>query len=338
MPWGWIIGIIIALLVLVVILSSVKIVNTGYVYVVERLGQFYRVLQPGLHIILPFMDYVRKRISMKQQILDIEPQNVITKDNVNISVDNVIFYQVLNAKDAVYNIENYVYGIMYSTITNMRNIIGDMSLDEVLAGRDKINSKLLDIVDAITDAYGIKILSVEIKNIVPPTEIQNAMEKQMKAEREKRAAILIAEGDRSSAIARAEGEKQSKILIAESDKEANIRRAEGLRESQLLEAQGKAKAIELLAQADAEAIRRVNTAIIDSGTDSRVIALKQVEALKELSMNPANKLILPAEGMASIGSIAAIADIIKNSPIDAPKAARERAAGDPGDSSDSMRQ
>ena len=328
--WGWIIGIIIAILVLVVILSSVKIVNTGYVYVVERLGQFYRVLQPGLHIILPFMDYVRKRISMKQQILDIEPQNVITKDNVNISVDNVIFYQVLNAKDAVYNIENYVYGIMYSTITNMRNIIGDMSLDEVLAGRDKINSKLLDIVDTITDAYGIKILSVEIKNIVPPTEIQNAMEKQMKAEREKRAAILIAEGDRSSAIARAEGEKQSKILIAESDKESNIRRAEGLRESQLLEAQGKAKAIELLAQADADAIRRVNTAIIDSGTDSRVIALKQVEALKEMSMNPANKLILPAEGMSSIGSIAAIADIIKNSPVDAPKDVRERAARETG--------
>lgn len=328
--WGWIIGIIIALLILFVILSSVKIVNTGYVYVVERLGQFYRVLPPGLHIILPFMDYVRKRISMKQQILDIEPQNVITKDNVNISVDNVIFYQVLNAKDAVYNIENYVYGIMYSTITNMRNILGDMTLDEVLAGRDKINAKLLDIVDTITDAYGIKILSVEIKNIVPPTEIQNAMEKQMKAEREKRAAILIAEGDRSSAITRAEGEKQSKILIAESDKESNIRRAEGLRESQLLEAQGKAKAIELLAQADADAIRRVNTAIIDSGTDSRVIALKQVEALKELSKNPANKLILPAEGMSSIGSIAAIADIIKNSPVDSPKEVHERLARERG--------
>lgn len=316
--WGWVIGVVIALLVLIIILSSVKIVNTGYVFVVERLGQFYRVLQPGMHIILPFMDYVRRRISMKQQILDIEPQNVITKDNVKISVDNVIFYQVLNAKDAVYNIENYVYGIMYSTITNMRNIIGDMSLDEVLAGRDRINSKLLDIVDAITDAYGIKILSVEIKNIVPPEEIQNAMEKQMKAEREKRAAILIAEGDRNSAIARAEGEKQSNILRAEADKESNIRRAEGLRESQLLEAQGRARAIELLAEADAAAIQQVNRAVIESGTDARVIALKQVEALKELAKNPANKLILPVEGMSSLGSIAALADIIKNSPQDAP--------------------
>ncbi len=319
--WGWIIGVVIALLVLVVILSSVKIVNTGYVYVVERLGQFYRVLPPGLHIILPFMDFVRKKISMKQQILDIEPQNVITKDNVNIQADNVIFYQVLNAKDAVYNIENYVYGIMYSTITNMRNIIGDMSLDEVLAGRDKINSKLLDIVDSITDAYGIKILSVEIKNIVPPTEIQNAMEKQMKAEREKRAAILIAEGDRNSAIARAEGDKQGNILRAEAEKEANIRRAEGLKESQLLEAQGRARAIELLAEADAAAIMRVNRAIIDSGTDARVIALKQVEALKELSMNPANKLILPVEGMSALGSVAALADIIKNTPQNPPLAA-----------------
>ena len=247
---------------------------------------------------------------MKQQILDIQPQNVITKDNVNISVDNVIFYQVLNPKDAVYNIENYVSGIMYSTITNMRNIIGDMTLDEVLAGRDRINLKLLNIVDSITDAYGIKILSVEIKNILPPSEIQNAMEKQMKAEREKRAAILIAEGDRESSIARAEGEKQSNILRAEAEKESNVRIAEGLKESQLLEAEGKAKAIEAISMAEADAIMRVNTAIIASGTDARVIALKQVEALKEMALNPANKLILPVDTLNSLGSIAAIANII----------------------------
>lgn len=308
----YIIGfVILAVIVLLILISSIKVVNTGYVFVLERFGQFYRVLQPGWHVIIPFADFVRRRISMKQQILDIQPQNVITKDNVKISVDNVIFYQVLSAKDAVYNIENYVSGIMYSTITNMRNIIGDMSLDEVLAGRDKINSKLLNIVDTITDAYGIKILSVEIKNIVPPEEIQNAMEKQMKAEREKRAAILIAEGDRNSSIARAEGEKQSNILRAEAEKESNIRRAEGLRESQLLEAEGKAKAIDLISSAEADAIMKVNTAIITSGTDERVIALKQVEALKELSMNPANKLILPVDTLKSLGSIAAIADILQ---------------------------
>lgn len=304
---------ILALIILIVLLTSIKVVNTGYVFVLERFGQFYRVLQPGWHVIIPFADFVRRRISMKQQILDIQPQNVITKDNVKISVDNVIFYQVLNAKDAVYNIENYVSGIMYSTITNMRNIIGDMTLDEVLVGRDKINQKLLSIVDSITDAYGIKILSVEIKNIVPPEEIQNAMEKQMKAEREKRAAILIAEGDRNSSIARAEGEKQSNILRAEAEKESNIRRAEGLRESQLLEAEGKARAIDLIAKAEAQAIMDVNGAIINSGTDERVIALKQVEALRDLSMNPANKLILPVDAISSLGSIAAIADILKES-------------------------
>ncbi len=258
------------------------------------------------------MDFIRKKVSVKQQILDIPPQNVITKDNVNISVDNVIFYQVLSAKDAVYNIENYVQGIMYSTITNMRNILGDMTLDEVLAGRDLINSKLLQIVDNITDAYGIKLLSVEIKNIVPPSEIQQAMEKQMRAERDKRAMILQAEGARQSEIEKAEGEKRSKILAAEAEKEANIRRAEGLKESQLLEAEGKAKAIEKISEADAEAIRRVNEAIIQSGTNETVIALKQVEALKEMANNPANKLILPNETLSSLGSIAAIGEMLKN--------------------------
>jgi len=258
------------------------------------------------------VDFIRKKVSVKQQILDIPPQNVITKDNVNISVDNVIFYQVLSAKDAVYNIENYVQGIMYSTITNMRNILGDMTLDEVLAGRDLINSKLLQIVDNITDAYGIKLLSVEIKNIVPPSEIQQAMEKQMRAERDKRAMILQAEGARQSEIEKAEGEKRSKILAAEAEKEANIRRAEGLKESQLLEAEGKAKAIEKISEAEAEAIRRVNEAIIQSGTNETVIALKQVEALKEMANNPANKLILPNETLSSLGSIAAIGEMLKN--------------------------
>lgn len=309
MPWMFITATLL-LVALLILLTSIKVVNTGQVFVLERFGQYYKTLNPGWHVILPFVDYVRRKISMKQQILDIQPQTVITKDNVNISVDNVIFYQVLNPKDAVYNIENYVSGIMYATITNMRNIIGDMSLDEVLAGRDQINMKLLHIVDAITDAYGIKLLSVEIKNILPPAEIQNAMEKQMKAEREKRAAILIAEGDRESSIARAEGEKRSNILRAEAEKEKNIRLAEGLKESQLLEAEGKAKAIETIANAEAEAIRKVNTSIIESGTDARIIALKQVEALKELSLNPANKLILPVDALSSLGSIAAMADVI----------------------------
>ncbi|MBN7573984.1 MULTISPECIES: SPFH domain-containing protein [Clostridium] len=304
---------VILLLILIVVISSIKVVNTGYLYVVERFGQFHRVLEPGLHFIVPFVDFVRRKVSTKQQILDVEPQSVITKDNVKILVDNVIFYKVLNARDAVYNIESYQSGIVYSATTNMRNILGNMSLDEILSGRDSINQDLLSIIDEVTDAYGIKILSVEIKNIVPPAEIQQAMEKQMKAERDKRAMILQAEGLRQSQIEKAEGEKQAKILSAEAEKQANIRRAEGLKESQLLEAEGKAKAIEEIAIAESQAIRKVNQAIIESGTNETVIALKQVEALKEMANSPANKLILPNETLSSLGSIAAIADMLKSS-------------------------
>ena len=303
--------IILLLIVVFAAISSIKVVNTGYVYVLERFGQFSKILEPGWHLVIPFADFVRKKISTKQQILDIPPQYVITKDNVKIEIDNVIFYKVLNAKDAVYNIEDFKSGIVYSTITNMRNIVGNMSLDEVLSGRDKINLELLTIIDSITDAYGIKILSVEIKNIIPPAEIQDAMEKQMKAERDKRATILQAEGLKQSEIARAEAEKQAKILRAEAEKEANIRHAEGLKESQLLEAEGKARAIEEVSKAEAAAIERINTSIIESGTNEVVIALKQVEALKEMAANPANKLILPNEAVSALGSIAAIADILK---------------------------
>ena len=306
---------LVALLVIIflVLLSSIKVVNTGYLYVVERLGQFHRILEPGWHFIIPGVDFVRRKVSTKQQILDVPPQSVITKDNVKISVDNVIFYKMLNAKDAVYNIEDYKSGIVYSATTNIRNILGNMTLDEVLAGRDSINQQLLGIIDEVTDAYGIKVLSVEIKNIIPPAEIQQAMEKQMKAERDKRAMILQAEGLRQSQIEKAEGEKQSKILAAEAEKEANIRRAEGLKESQLLEAEGKAKAIEQIAIAESEAIMKVNQAIINSGTNETVIALKQVEALKEMANNPANKLILPNETLSSLGSIAAIGEMLKGS-------------------------
>lgn len=308
---GMIFLVAVLVVLFIILLSSIKVVNTGYLYVVERLGQFHRILEPGWHFVIPGVDFVRKKVSTKQQILDVPPQSVITKDNVKISVDNVIFYKMLNAKDAVYNIEDYKSGIVYSATTNIRNILGNMTLDEILSGRDLINQNLLSIIDEVTDAYGIKILSVEIKNIIPPAEIQEAMEKQMKAERDKRAMILQAEGLRQSQIEKAEGEKQSKILAAEAEKQANIRRAEGLRESQLLEAEGKAKAIEQIAKAEAEAIMKVNQAIINSGTDERVIALKQVEALKEMANNPANKLILPNETLSSLGSIAAIGEMLK---------------------------
>ncbi|WP_097026369.1 SPFH domain-containing protein [Clostridium peptidivorans] len=312
MLFGKIFFIILLVILLSMVISSIKVVNTGYVYILERFGQFFKVLEPGWHFTIPFVDFVRKKVSTKQQILDIEPQSVITSDNVKISIDNVIFYKVMDSKDAVYNIENYKSGIVYSTITNMRNIVGNMTLDGVLSGRDRINNELLKVVDEITDAYGIKILSVEIKNIIPPAEIQQAMEKQMRAERDKRATILQAEGQKQAEIARAEGEKQSKILQAEAEKEANIRRAEGLRESQLLEAEGKARAIEAISEAESKAIEKVNKAIIESGTNETVIALKQIEALQEMAKNPANKLILPNEAVSSLGSIAAIAEMLKD--------------------------
>jgi regulator of protease activity HflC (stomatin/prohibitin superfamily) len=187
-----------------------------------------------------------------------------------------------------------------------------MTLDEVLSGRDKINAELLKVIDQLTDAYGIKILSVEIKDITPPDEIRQAMEKQMKAERDKRATILQAEGEKQSAIAVAEGQKQAKILQAEAEKEANIRKAEGLRQSQILEAEGKAKAIEAIAEAQAKAIELVNKAILESGTNETVIALKQIEALQEMAKNPANKLIIPDKLVGTLGSITAVADLIKN--------------------------
>lgn len=308
---GLIFLVAILVIIFLVLLSSIKVVNTGSLYVVERLGQFHRILEPGWHFVIPGVDFVRKKVSTKQQILDVPPQSVITKDNVKISVDNVIFYKMINAKDAVYNIEDFKAGIVYSATTNIRNILGNMALDEILAGRDSINQQLLGIIDEVTDAYGIKVLSVEIKNIIPPDEIQQAMEKQMRAERDKRAMILQAEGLRQSQIEKAEGEKQAKILAAEAEKQANIRRAEGLKESQLLEAEGKAKAIEQIAIAESDAIRKVNQAIIESGTNETVIALKQVEALKEMANNPANKLILPNETLSSLGSIAAIGEMLK---------------------------
>lgn len=298
------------IIVVIALVVSIKIVNTGELYVIERLGQYHRCLQPGWHLIIPFIDFVRAKISTKQQILDIEPQSVITKDNVKVSIDNVIFYRIMDAQAAVYNIEDYKAGIIYSTITNVRNIIGNMSLDEILSGRDKINKELLATIDLITDAYGIKILSVEIKNIIPPGGILEAMEKEMRAERDKRAILLQAEASKQSAIAEAQGHKEAQILEAEAEKEAEIRRAEGMKQSQILESEGKAKAIEAIAQAEAEAIQKVNEAIIKSGTNEVVIAIRQLDALSALASNPANKLILPTDVVSSLGSVAAIADTL----------------------------
>lgn len=292
---------IVFILLIFTVMGTLKIVHTGEVAIIERFGVFHKILSPGVNFVLPFADYVRQRVSTKQQILDIPPQSVITKDNVRVTVDNVVFYRVMDPRSAVYDIEHYLSGISYSTITNMRNVLGNLTLDEILSGRDKINSELLTIIDQVTDAYGVKVLSVEIKNIIVNEEIQAAMEKEMRAERERRATILEAEGFRKSLEERAEGEKRSKILQAEASKEA-----------QLLEAQGKAQAIGQVAAAESKAIELIKDALNKEHNDNAAyLALKQVEALKELATQPSNKLILPNEAISSLGSLAAAVEILK---------------------------
>ncbi len=303
--------IILLILIAVCLIASIKVVTTGNVYVVERLGKYHSTLEPGWHIIIPIIDVVRAKVSLKQQIIEIEPQSVITKDNVGISIDSVVFYHVISPKDAIYGIENFKRGVSYSSAINMRDCVGSLQLDEILSERAKLNVQILASVEDVTRKYGIEILSVEIKNIIPPTEITASMEQVMTSERRKRAAILQAEGEKQASISIAEGSKQAQILNAEAEKEANIRRAEGSKQSQLLEAEGKANAIEVVANAQAKAIEVVNKSIIDSGTNATVIALKQVEALVEMAKNPANKLVIPSESISTLGNISAIAETLR---------------------------
>lgn len=313
---------IILIVIIAILACSLKVVTTGNAYVVERLGKYHSTLQPGWNIIIPFIDIVRAKVSLKQQIIEIEPQSVITKDNVGISIDSVVFYTVANPKEAIYGIENYKRGVAYSSAINMRDCVGSLMLDEILSERAKLNIQILDSVQDITRKYGIEILSVEIKNIVPPTEITASMEQVMTSERKKRAAILQAEGQKQASISIAEGSKQSQILVAEAEKQANIRRAEGLKESQLLEAEGKANAlkvvaaaqanvIEVVAMAQANATMVTNKAILESGTNETIVALKQVEALIEMAKNPSSKLIIPSESISTLGNISAIAEALK---------------------------
>ena len=308
------IGILVIIIAIIFIglLSSVKIVRTKEAVIVETFGQYTKTLDAGFHIILPFVESVRAKISLQQQILDIPPQDVITHENVKINIDSVVFYEVLDAHSAVYNIQNYRAAIAYSVPTNLRDIIGKMTLDETFNSRDKINSALSLALDDVTATYGIKIHRVEIRDIIAPADVQEAMDRQMKAERNKRATILNAEAERQSSITTAEGMKQSQITKAEGEKESNIRRAEGFRESKILEAEGQAEAMKTVAEAQAQAIRTVNKAILESGTNETVIALKQLEALSEISKNPANKMFIPSEIMSGLGSIGIIGDMLKD--------------------------
>ncbi len=294
---------LLVLLVIILVLAtmSIKIVKQAEVYVIERLGKFYKVADAGLTIIIPFLDHVRSVVSLKQQTMDIPPQGVITRDNVTITIDTVVFYQITDPAKAVYEIQSLKKGIEYLAITTIRDIIGKMDLDETFSSRDGINNKLRVVLDDATDRWGCKIDRVEIKDINPPADVQDAMEKEMNAERNKRAMILEAEAQRQSAITIAEGRKQAAILEAEADKESQIRRAAG-----------EAQAIKEVADAKALEIQMVYDAIKKSNPDDKLVQLKSLEALEKVANGEANKVFIPFEATNALSSLGAMAEAVKD--------------------------
>ncbi len=293
--------IILLILILIIAFSAIKIVKQSEVYIIERLGKFYKVADAGLTIILPFFDHVRSVVSLKQQTMDVPPQGVITKDNVTITIDTVVFYQITDPAKAVYEIQNLKKGIEYLAVTTIRDIIGKMSLDETFSSRDGINNQLRIVLDEATDRWGCKIDRVEIKDINPPADIRDAMEKEMNAERNKRALILESEAQRQSAITIAEGKKQAAILEAEADKEAQIRRAAG-----------QAQAIKEVAEAKAKEIQMVYEAMKNAAPDDKLVQLKSLEALEEVAKGDANKVFIPFEATSALSSLGAIKEVLKD--------------------------
>ena len=289
------------LLVFIVILliKSIKVVRQSEVYIIERLGKFHKAADAGLTIIIPFIDTVRSIVSLKQQTMDVQPQEVITSDNVTITIDTVVFYKVVDPAKAVYEIQSLKKGIEYLSITTIRDIVGKMELDETFSSRDAINEKLKIILDEATVPWGCKVDRVEIKDITPPPDIRDAMEKQMNAERNKRALILQAEGERQSAITLAEGRKEAAILDAEADREAKIRRATG-----------EADAIKQVAAAKAKEIQMVYDAIKDANPDDKLVQLKSLEALEEVAKGDANKIFIPFEATSALSSLGALKDVV----------------------------
>ena len=290
--------IVLLVIILVIAFTSIKIVRQSEVYIIERLGKFYKVADAGLTIIIPFFDRVRSVVSLKQQTMDIPPQGVITKDNVTITIDTVVFYQITDPAKAVYEIQSLKKGIEYLAITTIRDIIGQMDLDETFSSRDGINTQLRVVLDEATDRWGCKIDRVEIKDINPPADIRDAMEKEMNAERNKRALILEAEAKRQSDITIAEGKKQAAILEAEADKEAQIRRAVG-----------QAQAIKEVADAKAKEIQMVYDAMKAADPNEKLVQLKSLEALEEVAKGDANKIFIPFEATATLSSLGAIKEV-----------------------------
>ena len=301
----------VVLFIIIVLVTRIKIVPQAQVYIVERLGTFYAEWSTGPHFLIPFLDRIAKKVSIKDQIVDFKPQSVITKDNVSMQIDTVVFFQVTDAKQYAYGVERPLSAIENLCATTLRNIIGDMVLDETLTSRDRINKQITAILDEATDRWGIKVSRVELKNILPPREIQDSMEKQMKAERESREKILLAEGEKKSKILVAQGEKESQILRAEAakeseilkaqaEKEAMILRAEAVKEKKRLESEGDAVAISKVQTAKAEALERLN----EAKPSENVLKYKALEYFPEIANGRATKIIIPSEiqGIAGLGA------------------------------------
>lgn len=308
---------IVAIVIILIIIKCIRIVPQAHVYVIERLGSFKGEWQNGVHLMIPFIDRVAGKVSLKEKVVDFKPQPVITKDNVTMQIDSVIFYQITAPKQYIYGVERPLSAIENLSATTLRNIIGDMELDATLTSRDVINTKITAILDEATDRWGIKVNRVELKNILPPREIQDAMERQMKAERERRekilqaegdkkSQVLVAEGEKESQILRAEARKQAQILEAEAEKEAMILRADAVREQKILEATGEAQAIELVQKAYAESLVRLT----NSHPSDKVIQLKSLEAFQKAADGKATKIIIPSEIQGLAGLAAGIQGVI----------------------------
>ncbi len=299
--------IVLIVVIFLVLISCIKIVPQAQAFVIERLGAYQATWSVGFHLKAPFIDKVARRVNLKEQVADFPPQPVITKDNVTMRIDTVVFYQITDPKLFTYGVENPMMAIENLTATTLRNIIGDLELDETLTSRETINTKMRASLDIATDPWGIKVNRVELKNIIPPAEIQNAMEKQMKAERERREAVTRAEGDKKARILEAEGAKESAILKAEAEKQALVLHAEAHKEKMIREAEGEAEAILKVQQAKADGIR----ALKEAGADAAVLRLKSLEAFEKVADGQATTILLPSElqGIASLG--AAIAESAK---------------------------
>ena len=302
---GLIILVIIIVIALLFLTSCIKIVPQAKALVIERLGAYQATWSVGLHFKLPIIERVARRVDLKEQVVDFAPQPVITKDNVTMRIDTVVYYQITDPKLYAYGVDNPIMAIENLTATTLRNIIGDLELDSTLTSRETINTKMRATLDEATDPWGIKVNRVELKNIIPPTEIQNAMEKQMKAERERREAILRAEGEKKSSILRAEGHKESMILEAEAEKEAAILNAEAKKEATIREAEGQAEAILKVQRATADGLR----AIREAGADEAVIKLKSLEAFEKAADGKATKIIIPSEIQNLAGLVTSIKEV-----------------------------